>query len=253
MSRKTKRLKPAPVVPPPAAQPAPLPAELLTAPSSFGKKLRHADTTALQYWPAPVIAGALSGVAYALLLRSGLNLAMAEALRAAGKTGGNMPTVISHITNGFGSFFLTILTFGVMWGLGRLGAGKGPDLRGARVAEIYSASFALLVPLYLLSIVLTLFTPAAAWALNPAEVTRASGDLLELQRAGLHSAAQTPAALALLVASLLGTLGQFGLAYPALRETTGNPGKALLAVLLPLLPALALQVIAVGPLLTLRQ
>lgn len=250
---KVKRLKPAQPIPPPAKEPPPLPLELLTAPRTFGQKLMLSETVAWQYWPAFVVTSLLSGLAYALLMRPGLNLAAAEALRAAGQPNAPAPTFLSHVTNGFGTFFLTVLTFLFMWGLGRLGAGNGQDTRGARVAEIYSASFALLAPLYLLTIVLVLFTPAAAWALNPTEVAASKGQLLELQRAALHSAAQTPAALALIVTSLFGTLAQFGLAYVALRETTAKASQAVLGVLLPLLPALAVQFIGVAALLMSRR
>lgn len=239
-------------MPPPGQEP-PLPLELLTAPRGFGQKLSESETQPWQYWPAFVITAVLAGLSYALLMRPGLNLAAAEALRAAGQADAPAPTFLSHVTNGFGTFFLTVLTFLLMWGLGRLGAGQGKDTRGARVAEIYSASFALLTPLYLLTIVLVLFTPQTAWALNPTEVAASKGQLLELQRAALHSAAQTPAALALIITSLLGTLAQFGLAFFALRETTAKASQAALGVLLPLLPALAVQFIGVAALLLSRQ
>lgn len=245
---KPKKLKPAPVIAAPAVEPAPLAAELLTAPRGFGAKLAQADTPAWHYWPVLAVTALLAGLAYALLMRPGLNLAAQEAIKAAGQAGSATPTFLSHVTNAFGTVFLTAFTFLVMWGLGRLGTGPGPNTRGPRVAEVYSATFALLAPLYLLTIVLTLFTPAQAWALSPGEVSAAGGNLLELQRAAMHSAAQTPAALALIITSLLGTLAQFGLAYVALRETVRKDGRAALGVLLPLLPVLLIQFIGVAPL-----
>ncbi|WP_291424012.1 hypothetical protein [Deinococcus sp.] len=230
---------------------APLPAELLTAPRTFGFKLGRSTTQPWQYWPAPVITALAAGLAYALLMRPGLNLAAEEALRVAGQSGQPLPAILSHATNAFGTFFLTILVALVMWGLGRLGTGTGQ--RDAKVAEVYSASFVLPLPLYLLSVLVTWLTPAAAWALSPAEVTRAEGHLLELQRAALHSAAHTPAALLLIAVSLLGTLGQFMVAYPALKETTGDAGRAARGTLLPLLPALLIQLLSIGALLVGRQ
>ncbi|WP_226991471.1 hypothetical protein [Deinococcus gobiensis] len=247
-----RQARPAPAVPPPSPDPAPLAVDLLTAPRQFGRALGRADTAWWTYWPVPVVTALLSGVAYALLLRPGLNLAAAETLRAAGQSGSAAPTFLSHVTNAFGSLFLTFITLGLMWGLGRLGAGRGRDVRGARVPEIFSASFALLAPLYLLVAVLVLITPAASWALPPAAVQAAQGNLLELQRAALHSAAQTPAALALFFVTLLGTAAQCALAYPALRETTGSAARAALGAGLPLLPALAAQLVGVAPLLIAR-
>lgn len=244
--------RPVPTVPAPSLARAPLAVDLLTAPRTFGTALGRADTVWWTYWPVPVVTALLSGVAYALLLRPGLNLAATEALRAAGQSGSAAPTFLSHVTNAFGSVFLALITLGLMWGLGRLGAGRGRDGRGARVAEIFSASFALLAPLYLLVIVLVFATPAANWALPAAALQAAQGNLLELQRAALHSAAQTPAALALFVVTLLGTAAQCALAYPALRETTGSPARAALGAGLPLLPALAAQLIGVAPLLIAR-
>lgn len=247
--RKTKNPAPAPV-PPPALGEVPLPAEVLTSPGTFGEKLTNSTTVAWQYWPVPVLAGLLGGLAYALLLRPGLNLAAQEALNASAQ-GASMPTLFTHAVNVLGSFFLTALTFAVMWGLGRLGSG-GNLMRPPKVAEVYSATFTLMLPLYLLVIVLTLFTPAHAWALNPADISAAQGDALKLQHAALQSAARTPAALTLMIVTLLGTLTQFSLAYPALRATTGKPARALLGVLLPLLPALLIQFIAVAPLVLAR-
>ena len=244
--------RPAPPVPAPSPDPTPLAVDLLTAPRQFGRALGRADTVWWTYWPVPVVTALLSGVAYALLLRPGLNLAATETLRAAGQSGSAAPTFLSHVTNAFGSVFLALITLGLMWGLGRLGAGRGQDPRGARVPEIFSASFALLAPLYLLVIVLVLATPAASWVLPAAAVEAAQGNLLELQRAGLHSAAQTPAALALFVVTLLGTAAQCALAYPALRETTGSAARAALGAGLPLLPALAAQLVGVAPLLIAR-
>lgn len=248
MARKkapAQKQKPARLLAPLPEQPAPLPAELLTAPRQFGQSLMAAGTTSWQYWFVPALAGVLSGAAYALLMRAGLNEAAQEAARA-GKT--VTPAILTHITGAFGSFFLTALTFVCMWGLGRLGSGPGRDTRGPKVAEVYSASFALVIPLYLLTIVLVLLTPASAWALDTQAVQAARGDLLKLQQAAVASAAQTPGALALILTSVLGTAAQFGLAYPALRETLGQPARALLGVLLPLIPALLVQFINAAPL-----
>lgn len=244
--------RPAPPVPPPSPDPAPLATELLTAPRGFGLRLARSDAPWWHYWPVVVVTALLSGVAYAALLRPGLNLAATEALRAAGQGTAAAPTFLSHVTNAFGGLFLSLITAGLMGGLGRLGAGRGRDVRGARAAHVFSASFALLAPLYVLVIVLVGLTPAASWALPSAAVQTAGGQLLELQRAALHSAAQTPAALALLFVALLGTAAQCALAYPALRETTGSPARAALGAALPLLPALAAQLVGMAPLLLAR-
>lgn len=241
MARKT----PTPAAPPP---PPPLPAELLTSPGAFGLKLSQASTVAWQYWPAPVVAALLAGMAYALLMRPGLNLAAAEAL-AAGNADAFSPTVLTHVVNAFGTFFLTILTFLTMWGLGRLAL---KPARQARVPEVYSATFVLLIPLYLLVVILIFLTPASAFALNPAAVTAAQGQPLELQRAALSAAAHTPAALAFVLVTLLGTLGQFAYALPALKGTTGSARLPWRGVLLPLLPTLFIAGLGVAPLLVAR-
>ncbi|MDB5045805.1 MAG: hypothetical protein JWQ08_1855 [Deinococcus sp.] len=244
-ARRPRKVKPAPVVPPPASDPAPLPIDLLTGPRGFGAQLAKSEPVLWRYWAALVITALLSGVAYALLVRPAANLA-AELTKTAA------PPLIAHVTNAFGSVFLTVLTFAVMWGLGRLGAGPGKTLRGSRVAEIFSASFALLVPLYLLVIVLALSTPASAWLPSEGALAAAGQNPRLIQRAALGAAAQTSGALALGIVTVLGTAAQCGLAFFALRETVGHTGRAALGALLPLLPALVVGFIAVAPLLLAR-
>ncbi|UQN05604.1 hypothetical protein [Deinococcus sp. QL22] len=245
MSRSSRSRKPAPIVPPPATASAPLPIDLLSGPRGFGVQLAESEPLTWRYWAAVVVPAALSGVAYALLVRPAAQLA-AELTNTAA------PPLIAHMTNAFGSFFLTVLTFAVMWGLGRLGAGRGKSLRGSRVAEIFSASFALLVPLYLLVIVLALSTPAAAWLPSEAALAAAGQNPQQIQRAALGAAAQTSGALALAFATLLGTAAQCVLAFFALRVTVGHIGRAALGAFLPLLPALIIGFIAIAPLILAR-
>ncbi|THF67810.1 hypothetical protein E7T06_19350 [Deinococcus sp. Arct2-2] len=244
-SRRPRKLKPAPIIPPPASDPAPLPIDLLTGPRGFGTQLAKSEPIWWRYWAAVIIPAVLSGVAYALLVRPAANLA-AELTKAAS------PPLIVHVTNAFGSVFLTVLTFAIMWGLGRLGAGRGQSLRGSRVPEIFSASFALLVPLYLLVIVLTLSTPAGAWVPAGPALAAAGQNPRLIQLAALASAAQTSGALALGIVTVLGTVAQCVLAFFALRQTVGNTGRAALGALLPLLPALLVGFIAIAPLLLAR-
>lgn len=226
--------------PPPtqASEPtAPLPTELLTGPGDFAARLAPADPVGWRYVGVVVLSGVLSGVAYALLVRPAANLA-AEVTRAA------PPGALTHITNVVGGMFLTVLSFGLMWGLGRLGGG-----RESRSGEVYGASFAVFVPLYLLVIVWTLLTPEAAF--EPAAVpSGASAGTVE--DAALRAAAHTSAALALLTVTILGLGVQFALVYQALRALTGSASRALAGTLLPLLPALAVQLIAISPLLSRR-
>ncbi|SEJ14334.1 hypothetical protein SAMN04488058_104121 [Deinococcus reticulitermitis] len=235
------RSQPLPPAPPP---PPPLAAELLSRPAAFGAEVVRSGAPAWHYWPAVLVSGLLAGLCYALLLRPGINLA---AQTAAGPAG--LPPVLTHVTNGLGSLFLTAVGFGVLWGLGRLGAGPGREPGGARAAQIFGASFALFVPLYLLVLALIVLTPAPAWVPDAAAVRQAGGDLLALQRAATVSAAQTPAALALILVSLLGTAAQCALAFPALRAAGG---RAAPGALLPLLPALGVQLLGLLPLLLAR-
>lgn len=224
---------------PPLITEVPLAARIISSPSEFGQQLARSQATVWQYWPAPVLAGLLGGLAYALVMRHGLNWATEEAVRL-GQPRVPLPTVISHIINGFGSFFLTALTFLSMWGLGNLGAGRTAQ---AKVPQIYSASFTLLIPLYLACVLVTLLTPASAWAFTAPVGTT---DALGLQRAALGQTAHTLAAQLLVLVSFLGTLGQFVLAYFSFRQTLEK--RAVPATLLPVLPALLIQFFSVGAL-----
>lgn len=220
---------------PPEEPTAPLPAELLTGPGEFADRLSPTDPVGWRYLGVVMLAGVLSGVAYALLVRPAANLA-AEAARAA------PPGALTHITNVVGGMFLTVLTFALMWGLGRLGGG-----RESRSGEVYGASFAVFVPLYLLVIIWTVLTPGGAF--EPAVLPAGTGGV---EDAALRTAARTPAALALLTVTLLGLGIQFALAFRAMRVLTGSMPRALAGTLLPLLPALAVQLIAISPLLSRR-
>ena len=246
-------------MPQPVPEP-PLPAEVLTRPAAFGEAAVRSGAGV--YWGPVAVAALLSGLSYALLLRPGLELA-AQAARAAGQGAQVTPPLLAHVTNAFGSVFLTALTFGLMWGLGLLGgrvAGQRGDpgtatapggTRPLPVAQVFSATFTLPVLLSLLTVALTLLTPAASWAPGPAQVAAAQGSPLALQRAALVSAAQTPAALVLVLGSLLGTAAQCVLAGRALRGAGAGAG-AWPAALLPLLPALGLQLLGLLPLLVAR-
>ncbi|MFC4427584.1 hypothetical protein [Deinococcus navajonensis] len=219
---------------PPLPPAAPLAADLLRSPRQFAQRL---STTAPQPWRylgVVALSGLLSGMAYALLVRPAANLAAQVA-------GGGPPTILTHLSNILGSTFLTALTFAVMWGLGRLGAG-----RNSRSAEVYGASFVVLPPLLLLVILWILLTPGGAF--EPRGLPAGAGAALT-QQAALRAAAQTPAAWGLLLATGLGLLGQLGLAFRALGALTGSSSLAWRGVLWPALPALALQALALLPLL----
>lgn len=207
--------------PPPPAAPAPLPTTLLTGPRVFGRELQATEPRWWRYAGVVVLSSVLSGVAYTLLVRF---------VSTSGP--------LTPLVNVLGGTFLGLLSFVLMWGLGRLGAGKA-----GRAAEVYGASFALLPPLWLLVIVWTLLTPVAAWL---PQVTPPAG---ELERATLRAAAGTQAGFLLMLVSLLGTVAQFGLALPAFLTLTGQPGRAVLASLLPLLPVLVVQFVGIAPLL----
>ena len=232
---------------------APLPAEVLTRPEAFGAAVVRSGAGVGEYWLPVLVAALLSGLSYALLLRPGLNLA-AEAARAAGQGAKLTPPLLTHVTNVFGSVFLTALTFGLMWGLGLLGGRLGSaagETRRLPVAQVFSATFTLPILLSVLTLVLVLLTPAASWALDPAQVSAAYGAPLALQRAALASAARTSAALVLIGGSLLVTAAQCVLAGRALRGAGAGAG-AWPAALLPLLPALGVQLVGLLPLLVAR-
>ncbi|WP_189063519.1 MULTISPECIES: hypothetical protein [Deinococcus] len=223
----------------PAAAPseaAPLPTEFLTGPRVFAQRLAPTDPVAWRYLGVAALSAVLSGVAYAALVRPSVTLAAEVA-------GGASPVLV-HVTNAIGGAFLAMFTFLLMWLLGWLGAG-----RAGRAAEVYGASFALLPPLYLLVTVVAFLTPQAAWMPAPDALAQAGQDSQAVQRLALAGLARTPAAFLLLAVTMLGTAAQCALSFPAFRELTGRPGRALLGALLPLVPALAVGFIALAPLL----
>lgn len=228
-----------PAVPPPDA---PWPTELLSGPRGFARKLAQTELLWWRYLGTVALAGVLDGVAYAVLVRHAAGFAAAVNSPVGGGAG---PTLATHLVNLLGTTFLTVLTFVLMWGLGRVGSG----LQG-RAAEVYAASFALMPPLYLLVTVWALLTPAAAFLPDAALTSDLGNDPRVLERAALAQTAQTSAGFLLVTVTLLGTAAQFGFVYAALRELTGSgrPARAALGTLLPLLPALAVQLIAVSPL-----
>ncbi|PNY83066.1 hypothetical protein [Deinococcus koreensis] len=220
-----------PVPPAPAAASAPLPTTLLSGPRVFAGQLQASEPRWWRYAAVVVLSSVLSGVAYALLVRH---------------VPGSGP--LSPLVNVLGGTFLGGLSFVLMWGLGHLGAG-----RAGRAAEVYGATFALLPPLWLLVIVWTLLTPAIAWlpqgnsgagrALDQAALAQAAP-----AQAALRAAGGTQAGALLMLVTLLGTAAQFALAFPAFLRLTGQPGRALLGALLPLLPALLVQFVGIAPL-----
>lgn len=221
-----RRPRPDPRPPPPPE--APLAAELLTAPGSFFTRLRSAEPKAWRYLAPVLLAAVLAGVVYALLVRPTVGLG----------AGGGASTLTAHATNVFGNVFLTVLGFGLMAGLGYLGAG-----REGRAAEVYGATFVLLPPVYLLLIVLLLVLPGPG--LPPAVP---GADALALQRAILRAVAEAPLARLTIGVTLLGTLAQFALAYRGLLTLTGSRLRALLGTLSPLVPVLLLVLVGFGPL-----
>lgn len=238
MTRQTPKTAKTTAPEPPA--PAPLPTELLTGPRLFAAHLKATPQVWWRYIPVVVISSALAGLAYGLLTRP-------AALFAAEQVQAPLPGFAFLLVNLLSGIFLGLLAFGLMWGLGRLGAG-----RDSRPAELYGASFALLPPLWLLSIVWTLLTPRAAFQPG-AEATAQAGNVAkDLEIAALHATAQTSAAFLLLLITVLGTLAQFALAFPALKESTGRTSRALLGTLLPVLPTLVVQFIGIAPLMIAR-
>ena len=224
---------PLPILNEPAA---PLPTLLLTGPRVFAAALAPTTPRAWRYGAVVVLSSVLSGLAYTLVVRH----ATVHAATVAGTPVPGLPALLVDV---LGGMFLGLLTAVLMWGLGFLGAG-----RAARSAEVYGASFALLPPLWLLVILWTLLTPAAAWLPDAAALQAAGSNLGNLQIAGLRTAAGTQAGFLLLVVTLLGTVAQCALAFPALRVLTGKPLRAALGSLLPLLPALLVQFVGVAPL-----
>lgn len=233
---------------PPPPPEAPLAAEVLSRPGPFGAAVAASGVPPWHYWPAVALAALLSGLSYALLLRPGVNLA-AEAARAGGQAAQFTPPLLTHVGNAFGNVFLTVLTFGVMWGLGRLATKAASPSPAVPVPQVFAATFTLPILLNVLVLALIFLTPATAWALDAGQVAAAQGQPLLLQRAALAAAAQTPAALALIAASLLGTAAQCVLAVRALRGLTP---RAVWVGLLALLPALGLQLLGLAPLLLAR-
>lgn len=233
---------------PPPPPEAPLAAEVLSRPGPFGAAVAASGVPPWHYWPAVALAALLSGLSYALLLRPGVNLA-AEAARAGGQAAQFTPPLLTHVGNAFGNVFLMVLTFGVMWGLGRLATKAASPSSAVPVPQVFAATFTLPILLNVLVLALIFLTPAAAWALDAGQVAAAQGQPLLLQRAALAAAAQTPAALALIAASLLGTAAQCVLAVQALRGLTP---RAVWVGLLALLPALGLQLLGLAPLLLAR-
>ncbi|WP_309570364.1 hypothetical protein [Deinococcus sp.] len=236
MARTRKRTRPPDPLPDVNEPPAPLPTQFLTGPRVFAAALAPTTPRAWRYLPVVVLSSVLSGLAYALVVRH----AMVNAATVAGTPVPGLPSVLIDV---LGGTFLGLLTAVLMWGLAFLGAG-----RAARPAEVYGASFALLPPLWLLVIVWTLLTPAAAWVPGAAALQAAEKTLSDVQVAGLRTAAGTQAGVLLLLVTVLGTAAQCVLTYPALRTLNRNPGRAALGSLLPLLPALLVQFVGIAPL-----
>lgn len=235
--RQSTPRKPAPAAPLPEP---PTPATLLVSPRSFAAQLAEVDLVWWRYVWVPVVSGLLGGLAYTLLVRHAAVFAAANSDAAA-------PGLATYAVNTLGTTFLSVFVFVLMWGLGRVGSG----FRG-RAAEVYGASFALMPPLYLLVIVVTLFTPAATFVPDAARASELGSDPRVLERAALAVSAQTSAGFALIMVTLLGTAAQFGFVYAALRHLTERPVQAVMGTLLPLLPALAIALIGVSPLLFAR-
>ncbi|EYB68544.1 hypothetical protein DEIPH_ctg021orf0061 [Deinococcus phoenicis] len=224
-----RRPRPAPTPPPPPE--APPAAELLTAPRAFFERLRAAGPKAWRYVAPVLLAAVLAGVLYALLLRP---------VVAATAGGGNLaPAFTAHVTNAFGTFFLTVFSAGLMAGLGHLGAG-----REGRAAEVYGATFVLLPPLYLGLAVLLLVLPQPHWPSFFLE-----SDVLHRQQTTLRALAHWPLTRVTVLVMLLGTLAQFAFAYRGFLTLTGDRRRALLGTLLPLVPALGLTGLGLAPLL----
>ncbi|OLV19323.1 hypothetical protein [Deinococcus marmoris] len=218
----------------------PTPATLLVSPRSFVRQLQEVDLVWWRYIWVAGVAGLLGGLAYTLLVRHAAAFAAANSETAA-------PNFATYAVNVLGTTFLSVFIFVLMWGFGRVGAGfKG------RAAEVYGASFALMPPLYLLVIVVTLLTPAAAFLPDAASVAGLGSDPRVLERAALAQTFQTSAGFALVMVTLLGTAAQFGFVYAAMRQLTDKPIQAVMGTLLPLLPALIIQLIGVSPLLFAR-
>lgn len=217
---------------------APVAAALLSGPRVFATQLQPTEPQWWRYLPVVVVSSLMSGVAYTLVVRHAASFSAAA-------LGNSTPGVSTSIVNTLGSTFLGLAAFALMWGLGRLGAGKA-----GRAAEVYGASFALLPPLWLMVIILSLFTPAAAALPDAATAAALKGNAEWLQRAAYHATAQTQAAFLLMAVTILGTLAQFGLAFPALLTLTGRRSRAALGVLLPFLPALIMQIANVAPLIS---
>lgn len=228
---------------PPAPLPEPpTPATLLVSPRSFAGQLQEVELLWWRYVWVPVVSGLLGGVAYTLLVRHAAAFAAANSEAAA-------PGFATYAVNTLGTTFLSVFVFVLMWGFGRVGAG----FRG-RAAEVYGASFALLPPLYLLVVVVTLLTPAAAFVPDASAVAAMppGNDPRVLERLALAQTFQTSAGFGLVAVTLLGTLAQFGFVYAALRHLTERPVQAVMGTLLPLLPALIIGLIGVSPLLFAR-
>lgn len=226
----------APASAPPPAPAAPLPTTFLMGPRVFARQLAPTEPAPLRYLGIAGLSAALSGVAYAALV--------SPAVRLAAEAAGGTSPLAAHATNVLGGAFLTLFTYGLMWGLGRLGAG-----RAGRAAEVYGASFALLPPLYLLVTVLALLTPEAAWRPEAAALAQAGENSRRVQQLALAGLAQTAPAALLLAVTVLGTAAQCALAFPTFAVLTGRPARAAAGALLPLLPALAVGFIALAPLL----
>ncbi|GHF33593.1 hypothetical protein HNQ07_000247 [Deinococcus metalli] len=233
---RTRRVRPPDPLPQVNEPPAPLPTALLTGPRVFARELAPTTLRAWRYLGVVVLSSVLSGVAYTLVIRH-------ATVWAATTAGATVPGASSVIIDVLGGTFLGLLTAVLMWGLGFVGAG-----RAGRAAEVYGASFALLVPLWVLVIVWALLTPAAAWLPSAAAARAAGTELADLQIAGLRAAAGTQAGALLLLVTLLGTAAQCVLTFPAFATLTGKPVRAALGSVLPLLPALLVQFVGVAPL-----
>lgn len=213
-----------------------LPTQILTGPKIFARQLNEVEPIGWRYAAIVLLSAVLSGIAYALLVSH------AEGIIAQ-QTKSTVTGFSTFLTNVIGSVFLTGFSFTLMWALGYIGV-----RREGRPAEVYGATFAIFPPLWLIIIVLTLFIPATAWAVPPEVLEKAGSDLTTLRSVAYLATMQVPVSFLMIIVTLGGTLAQFGLAVVAFKELTGRRSRALLGILLPLIPVLAVQIIGISPL-----
>ena len=213
-----------------SAAAAPALTDLITQPGRFFTALGTLPPSPARYLWVVALTGLIGGVAATILARNTLS---AQSTLLSGATGGvSISPVFLYGSTVFAGLFLTALIWLLMWGLGALGAGQA-----GRAAEVAGATF---LPSLIFSVVLLPIGALFAPELNVAapNLSGLSGAALQraIQAYSLKVQAVSAGQPVNAVTTYLGYamyVWQAVLAFIGFRVLTGDQGKAIRGVLIP--------------------